>query len=398
MTRKSMLPVGGGNLFQTIKGWCRQADDEGLDLIKLSIGQPSGPAFGIAREVAARMIRSDHESMHEYQDNGSPGCPDFAEDFVQAHVRTKVSDYPGRIDFLPIPGIKPMLGMVINSCGGWCRGENSVRVITMTKPGYPTPADQAKMCRGVLHTHAPMEKSLGFLFDLQVITDLEMGEGDLIMLNLPHNPCGIVGNKEWLSELCAICEERGIRVFNDAAYAILTYDEDATTLTDVAIDYPDLNWAEAFSASKAGNFTGWRIGAMVGSTEFMADIKQVKGNTDSGFNAALANGILSVFQNSNHLIDDIREIYEDRLTLLNLILINAGMRPAVEPKAGFFSLFDCPKQAFGQAIGSARLMIKNTGIVGVHFDPYIRYAVCTTPIDLHEKKIVKAFQSANVAY
>ena len=112
--------------------------------------------------------------------------------------------------------------------------------------------------------------------------------------------------------------------------------------------------------------------------------------------------MLDLFENHKELISEVRQMYADRLSALMLILKSNGMRLAVEPKAGFFCLFDCPKKAFGREIKSAeefnRLMIAETGIVGVHFEPYVRYAVCTTDIGMYSQEIAKAFYRAEVSY
>jgi hypothetical protein len=77
------------------------------------------------------------------------------------------------------------------------------------------------------------------------------------------------------------------------------------------------------------------------------------------------------------------------------------MRLALEPAAGFFTLWLIPHRAFGQKIDSAEhfnfLMIERTGVVGVHFPGYIRYAVCAD-IDAMAKEIEEAFMRAEVSY
>ena len=388
---QSRLPEGGVNLFQDIKRRTLEAP-RGIEILKLSIGQPQGPALESARRAAAEAVLSESESMHEYQDNGSPGIPDFARRFVQAQVDADLNRE--ELDFLPIPGIKPMLGLMPLACGA---ADYNILVATTTKPGYPTPKDWTKYLRQNVY-----ELTLNPKNEFRFST-FELFKGiDVVMMNYPHNPTGQIASREWLEDLCRACEEDGIRLFNDAAYAALAHDPEAATLSEVAIDFPGLSWAEAFSASKLiGNGTGWRVGAMVGASDFIGDIKTIKGNTDSGFAAPMAAGALFALEHDREGIEENRQMYERRLKLLIEIATSNGMRLAVYPKAGFFSLWDTPREAFGEQMLSAQqfnyTMIENTGLVGVHFEPYIRYAV-TSDIEGNADKIDAAFKKARVSY
>lgn len=393
MSRESRLPAGGANLFQSIKAKCAEAEAEGQTLYRLSIGLPSGPALLPAREIAADAIMSDAEQMHEYQDNGSPGLPGFAERFINAHTQADIIGLVanGQVKCLPTPGTKPMLGLIPLACGA-----AQEKIWVCTTPGYPTPADWCGYL-GVCHKSFLLNQENDFRPDPDV---LHHGL-NLIMLNYPHNPSGQIATREWWIQICKKAVEENIRVFNDAAYSILAHSPDHCTLTDVAVDFPELSWAEAFSASKAGNFTGWRIGAIVGSPDFVGDIATIKGNTDSGFNAALAAGVLVLFEEHPELIAKIRKIYEERINLLTAILTNYGMQLAVKPKAGFFTLWKTPARAFGEDIKNAEhfnfMMIEKTGVVGVHFDPFIRYAVCGDVAAMIES-IAEAFRQAEISY
>jgi len=186
---------------------------------------------------------------------------------------------------------------------------------------------------------------------------------------------------------------------------MLVNSKQAVTLTDAAVNFPNLNWAEMFSASKAGNNTGWRIAAVVGSPEFMADIKRINGNMNSGPVAAMAIGVLELFEKYPHKIAEYRDLYRKRLTVVRDILHDAGMQIAVEPQAGFFLLYDVPKQAFGQAVKDAEefnaLMIEKTGIVGVPFgksNQWIRYAICAADVIALQDEIRAGFTAAKVGY
>lgn len=395
--RKSWLPEGGTNLFQTIKAKCREAEEGGQKIYRLSIGQPTGPALLSARKAAARAVMSKAESMHEYQDNGSPGVPDFAKRFVQAHFGFSLDRED--VGYLPIPGIKPMLGLVPLACGA---AQNSVLVGTATRPGYPTPADWCGYL-AVKHYSLPLNPENDFRFKPD---DIEIGT-DLIMVNYPHNPSGQIATREWWQELCRHCRDHNIRLFNDNPYYILSHSPDSCALTEVAgefpgLEFPGLSWAEAFSASKViSNGTGWRIGAIVGSPDFIGDIATIKGNTDSGFAAPMAAGVLHAIENDKEGIAACRELYGRRIEILIDILRKQRMMLAVHPGAGFFTLWRRPIKAFGQEIIDAEhfnfLMIEKTGVVGVHFEPYIRYAV-TGDVEAMAGAIDDAFSKAEVSY
>ena len=380
---KSRLPEAGANLFQAVKAQCVEAEAKGIKLLKLTIGEPDGRALLSARQFAADAIMHGSTDVHGYQDNGCRPCEDFAERFVWAN--NPQADFPGRdVSYLPIPGIKPMLGLIPLACGA--QGSKPIDVATTTKPGYPTPAD---WCRYLIGAVTLRE------FELNPNNEFRFGFGgdgrgwppDLIMMNYPHNPTGQVASREWLMELCDWCQEHNVRLFNDAAYAVLAFPgSDHVTLAEIAVQFPGLSWAEAYSASKAGNFCGWRVGAIVGSPDFVADIAKIKGNSDSGFNAALALGVLHAFENDFESISKVRGIYQRRIVKVRAMLEAAGLKLAVEPKAGFFTLWRVPTTAFGLTVKDAghfnQLMIERVGLAGVPFNPsYIRYAVCNPLVD-----------------
>ncbi len=400
---QSWLPQGGQNLFQAVKAMCAEAKARNVRLWQLTIGQPQGAPPQVARRTASLAVLSGEESYHGYQDNGCVPLPDFAKRFVLAHLPAEARERVSQQAFLPIPGIKPMLGLVPLACG------HNVKVGTMTKPGYPTPADQ---CRYLGINHYALKTHHDNKFRFKPDWTPVYGEGDvehhtnLIMTNFPHNPTGQIATREYWEELCDFCAKNGIRLFNDAAYAFLTFTHEVCALAEVAIDFPMLSWMEAYSASKSiGNGTGWRVGAIIGSADFVGDLATVKGNTDSGFSAPLALGALSALTSARPDLKQKRDLYKIRLDILLQILQGNGLRLAVEPQAGFFSLWLTPREAFGREVQNStdfnRLMIANTGIAGVHFDPrYIRYAVAGAPLEepSWQEALNDGFRLAQVLY
>ena len=119
---------------------------------------------------------------------------------------------------------------------------------------------------------------------------------------------------------------------------------------------------------------------MVGSPDFIGDLKVVKGKTDTGFVAPMAAGVVATFEHDQAGIARYRDMYRSRLSLFSGLLTRHGMRLALEPAAGFYTLWLIPTRAFGRRVESAEhfnfMMIEATGVVGVHFPGYMRYAVC----------------------
>lgn len=394
--RGSILPKGGKNLFDLIRDWSREAERAGKTLIKLSIGQPAGPALKSASLAASKAVMSLEEAMHEYQERDCPGVPNFPHLFSQFHVKRSLDD--ADVAYIPIAGIKPSLEHVIRACGGIATVATLKRVAMMTDPGYPTPRVQCEY-QGIPVQVLPLSPPNSFRFSP---TDIWRDVG-LVMCNFPNNPTGQIATRQFWQELCAHCEKDNIRLFDDEAYMALSHVDESCSLADVAPDFPDLSWAAAYSASKLiRNGTGWRVGTMVGSPDFIQDVATIAGNSDSGFNAALATGVLNTIEHDRAGITHHRRSYARRLPLLINALIDRGMQLAEEPRAGFFTLWKKPSGAFGEEIIDAehfnRLMTKQTGVIGVHFNPnYIRYAV-VGDVEAMLPDVERAFEMANVSY
>ncbi|MCK5491263.1 MAG: aminotransferase class I/II-fold pyridoxal phosphate-dependent enzyme, partial [Candidatus Pacebacteria bacterium] len=232
--RKSRLPDGIENVFQRVKKAMAEEVVLGNKLINFAIGEPTGSLLFSAREEIARVVMIDDEIMFKYQDNGDEAVPGFAQRFVQSHIKVDLQQIAG-LGYFPIPGIKPMIGLVPLAC-------RAKLVLTMTDPGYPTPEVWCGYLK-IPSYSPPLNAENEFLFSVE---DIRPGT-DLIMLNMPNNPSGQIANREWLEELCRYCEEHDIRIINDGAYVNLDHSGENVTLTDVAVGFPDLSFLEFFS-------------------------------------------------------------------------------------------------------------------------------------------------------
>jgi LL-diaminopimelate aminotransferase len=388
------LQSGGENLFQRIKRIRNDYEKRtGKEAINLSVGEPDGVPTSATRAAAAVACMSAERRVHVYQDNGAP--EGFARAMVTHHVGSEIANRPD-LAFLPIPGIKPMIGLLPLACGA--NAGREVVVAGTTKPGYPVIRTWSGYL-GCRYSDWPLYAKNGFRPEL---ADAPKG-ASIVVFNYPNNPTGATMSVSKWRELCDWATKNSVRLVNDAAYAALVHGEHAH-LSQVAIEFPDLEWIELFSASKSHNATGWRIGVAFGSVDFIADLTTIKGNTDSGFAAPLAIGAMRAIDADQIGLQDIRKLYGRRVKIL-VELLSPYLKLAAEPNAGFFTFWHIPKEAFGKPVATAdefnNQIIEHCGIVGVPYTgsdgEYIRYAVCY-PVEREEVQAVirSSMVSANL--
>ena len=239
----------------------------------------------------------------------------------------------------------------------------------------------------------------------QALKERGADRADLIFTIRPGNPASVGASRQDWVKLVEHCLARGTRLVNEAAYAGLSGGAH-TPLAAVAKDYPDLAWLEPYSVSKSFNDPGARLGALVGSKDFVEDFTMIKGNTESG----PVPGVMAAYGEfladrpaARKALEDLTALYQKRLAYVVPRLKAAGLREACPVEAGFFTLWKTPRRIFGQDPAKEGptagrplheaynlRVIAETGIVGVHFqgpdigghrENFIRYAVCADVLD-----------------
>ena len=96
----------------------------------------------------------------------------------------------------------------------------------------------------------------------------------LIMVNTPHNPCGVVLDREDLEQLQAIVTKHGLYVISDEVYEHLIFDG---YLHESVLRYPEL-YAQSFvifSFGKSLHVTGWKIGYVIAPPELTTELRKI---------------------------------------------------------------------------------------------------------------------------
>lgn len=399
--RHRRIPASGINLFQLIYMLIRDYEAKsGLAALNLSLGNPDLVPVEAVREIRARHQLGPRYELHTYAEDNN------LDQFCQRMVKTFTGfDYTqhAHLKAVPIPGIKTATALLPLACGMHLTDRKAFHVVS-NLPAYDVMGTWTTSYLASNRVVWPLSADDGMALSVPrleaALRKAGVEKPALVFVIRPGNPASRGATEAEWTALIELCIARGARLVNDGAYTTLAAPGAHTPLATVAARYPDLEWAELYSVSKAFSDPGARLGAMVGSRELVEDFILIKGNTESGPVPSMMTAYAELFSNealTRQIMGELYATYRARLDFLVPALKAAGLIPACETDAGFFTLWRTPDEAFGidlraeaasRGIARAelynRLVIDRTGIVGVHFtgpggpdDAYIRYAVCT---------------------
>lgn len=397
MTRR--IPSSGINLFQLIYVLIREYTEKtGLAPLNLSLGNPDGVPTEALLRLQADFARDPGYDYHTYaEDKDLEG---FAAGMVRLHSGVDPAAHP-HLKALPIAGIKTATALIPLACG--LASKRAGFRLASNLPAYDVVGTWTQGYLGAGRVAWPLYPEDGMRLRVdrlkEALAKAKADRPDLVFVIRPGNPAAVGATAAEWRELIGFCLERGCRLVNDGAYAGLS-GPSHVPLAAVAKDFPELEWLELYSVSKSFNDPGARLGALIGSRDFVDDYVMIKGNTDSGPVPSVMAAYGRFFARAGEAraaLDALRAMYDARLRYLIPRLESAGLRPACPTEAGFFTLWRVPRSVLGVDLAREaaergcrpheafnRLVIARTGIVGVHFEcpglsgpePLVRYAVC----------------------
>jgi len=385
---------GGVNLFQKIAMLVADYKEKNGEenLINIGSGEPDTTPPEMLKKLVAEEVLSDIYATHTYQENNSKNK--LNQNFVKLNTGLNIDDYP-HLSTQILPWEKPMLGLLPIACGA---NRDDVEISNqgymVNSPSY----DVIQTWAGYLWEKSfvwPMYAEENFALKLENMP--KDVNPRMILTVKPGNPCPVGATREEWVELIEHCIENNIRLVNDGAYTALTHNAHVT-LTDVAKDYPKLDWIELFSGSKTFSICGWRLGVAVWSNDFISELAKVKWNTDSGAFGPLVSGMEKYLAWEQAQLDatEKKEMYKKRLEILTGVFNDFGLKLACPTDAWFFMMFDCPKILDWKEVKNSeeynKEIITKIWVVWVPFsgqkgEQFIRYSACYDAFD--EAKIAK---------
>ncbi|NLL20891.1 MAG: LL-diaminopimelate aminotransferase [Firmicutes bacterium] len=337
-------------LFAEIDKKIKAAQEKGIDVIKLGIGDPDSPTPGyIIKRMQEEVARP---SNHTYPPD--EGVKEFREAVAAYYLRRHgVELDPGK-EVVPLIGSKEGIAHI-----SFCF-TNPGDVNLVPDPGYPV-YGIGTLFAGGIPQEMPLLKEKGFLPDLRSIPVEAASRAKLLFLNYPNNPTGAVATKEFFEEAVSFAREYNLIICHDAAYNEIAFD-DYRPVSILEIDGAKEVAIEFNSLSKTFNMTGWRIGYAVGNSLAVEALYRFKTNVDSGLFKAIQYAGVEAFTNPlmEPFLEDLRKLYRDRRDVVVKALQDAGW-DIDPPKATFYIWAPVPQGYTSQEF--VTYILEKTGVV-----------------------------------
>ena len=287
--------------------------EQGIDVVTLSVGDPDGPTPGFIVEAMIDALRDS--SNHHYP--AYAGSADF---------RQAASEYmKNRFDVALNPDTEVLA--LIGSKEGLVHLGNAYvdegDYVLAPSIGYPAYTAAATL-RNANVWHMPMRAENGYLAEFEQTPAEVLARTKIMFLGYPNNPTGACAPESYFDEAIAFCRAHDILLAHDNAYADVCY---GGYRAPSLLQRPGAKEVgiEFFSLSKGYNMTGWRIAFAAGAPEAVKALATVKSNIDTGVFGAIQKAGAAALRSDQSTVAAQCAIYQRRRDILVPALQEMGL-------------------------------------------------------------------------
>jgi aspartate aminotransferase len=176
----------------------------------------------------------------------------------------------------------------------------------------------------------------GYQYDPSEIEAAITPETRAIFINTPHNPVGMVANRETLAAIAAIAEKHNLFLVSDEAYEHVIFDGQKHVSLGSLPGAEDRT-ISVFSLSKTYAMSGLRLGyVIVTQSLFLDRIKKLVRCTINGVNSVAQYGAAAAINGPQDFTHAMAQEYQERRDILFAALKEAPYLKAFKPGGAFY--------------------------------------------------------------
>ncbi|GAA3594087.1 aminotransferase class I/II-fold pyridoxal phosphate-dependent enzyme [Klugiella xanthotipulae] len=184
----------------------------------------------------------------------------------------------------------------------------------------------------------------------------------IILLNTPHNPCGVLLPRSTLEHIVALARQHNAWIVTDEVYEHLTFG--VQHLPIASLPGAAERTVTISSGGKTFNTTGWKVGWLTASAEAVTAIQSVKQFLTYASGAPFQPAIATGLRLPDEYFSQIATGLQAKRDLLSEGLSAAGFEVSV-PSGGYFVIADAHSVGYEDAVTLCRELPERAGVVGV---------------------------------
>ena len=353
--------------FSTKLKQIAQFKAEGIPVINIGIGSPDlAPSQKTIDALTAAAANPNNHAYQGYQ--GIPALRKAFADFYRTHYQVALNSDS---EVLPLMGSKE--GIMHISMAYLEAGDETL----IPNPGYPTYQAACSLAGAKVVPYELSEKT-GWLPDLKALELRDLSKVKIMWVNYPHMPTGAKADHAFFDELRKFALKHSILIVNDNPYSFILNDKPISMLSVPGMMEVGI---ELNSLSKSHNMAGWRIGALLGKSEFLNPVLKFKSNMDSGMFLPLQLAAVEALSADTKWFEQQNVLYKSRQKLVFELLDLLGCTYD-KAQTGMFVWAKTPNNFSSGYELSDQILIENAvfitpgGIFGSQGNEYIRISLC----------------------
>ncbi|MCT6925340.1 aminotransferase class I/II-fold pyridoxal phosphate-dependent enzyme [Metasolibacillus sp.] len=290
-------------IFGKLKAFALQQQQNGQEIIDLSLGSPDIPPAPMLLENMAKLTANPQSYGYTLT-----GVKAFNDAVCRYYARVNDVLLDPETEVLQTMGSQEgLVHLPIAFC-------NPGDIILTTNPAYVA-YDAGIHLAGATPYYMPLTKENGYLPDLASVPAEIAEKAKLLLLNLPGNPVPAMPSKQYFEEVVAFAKKYNIIVLHDAAYSEFYFTGDAPMSFLATPGAKDVG-LEINSLSKSFSLAGARIAYIVGNAEMIRIVKQLKSNLDFGIFEPVQLTAALALDNAEEITASLRTTFAERHQIL----------------------------------------------------------------------------------
>ncbi len=272
---------------------------------------------------------------------------------------------------------------------------NDGDIILVPDPGYPIFAIGPSLAGAKICTYELTEEN-NYLPDLDAIGEEYGHKAKAMLVSYPLNPICKTAPESFYEELIAWAKENEILIIHDNAYSDIIYDG-RKGISILSVSGAKEVCVEFYSLSKSFNYTGARMGFLVGNKDVVANFKKLRSQIDYGTFIPIQHGAIAALTGPDDCVIKQCMEYQKRRDALCNGLTNIGWHVPLS-EGSMFAWTKIP-DGFEDDVEFVMELLEKSGVLctpgssfGEKGRKHVRFAL-TMPVSEIEKAVEAVAES-----